>query len=322
MLKKEEVKSILLIGISGGLAQITAKVLEKTYPHAIVTGIDSRKVDPAIPIKNLVTKSLKYTRGNFEQLFRNHSFDVVLQLGRTSYASQHDHINIAKKLDLNLMGTTAILDLCLKFQVKKFVLLSSYHIYGALADNPVFFNEESPIKASHRYEELRDVVETDQVATTWLWKNQNSIRACVLRTCNIIGPQIRNVICNYLRSPYSPVPIDYNPMFQFIHEYDMANVIQRAITELPSGVYNVAPDDYLSIGNAKKLVGANGIPSSIFAIDLLAYFLKHINHSVPYYFLDYLKFSCLLDNNLIKKHLGEDFLKFNTQDALNLLKNA
>ena len=46
--------------------------------------------------------------------------------------------NIRKRLNLNIMGTNRILDLSLKFKIKKVIVLSTFHVYGALPDNPTF----------------------------------------------------------------------------------------------------------------------------------------------------------------------------------------
>ncbi len=48
--------------------------------------------------------------------------------------------------------------------------------------------------------------------------------------------------------------------------------------------------------------------------------LKKINMEVPDYLLDYLKFSCLISNSELKKHLGANFLRFSINEALELIK--
>jgi UDP-glucose 4-epimerase len=48
--------------------------------------------------------------------------------------------------------------------------------------------------------------------------------------------------------------------------------------------------------------------------------LKKFNINVPDYLLEYLKFSCLISNHELQKHLGEDFLRFNIKETLELIK--
>ncbi len=310
---------ILIIGIAGGLAQITARVLLQNNPHWDIVGIDSRDVTQDVHIKGLTTLKMKYSRGNFEKLFREHEFDVVYHLARLSHSSMAQ-ADLRKRLELSVMGTNRILDLSLRFGVKKLVVLSTFHVYGALADNSIFLKEDSPLRASMKHAALRDVVEMDQICTNWMWKYQDKMSTVVLRPCNIIGSQISNTMSRYLTSSMAIRPIDYNPVFQFIHEFDMATVLARAATELPTGLYNVATDDFISLKDALDIVGSKGIPFPISVAAPLNNLLKKANLDIPEYLIDYLKNSCLINNSQLKSHLGEKFYRFRIEQALNLLK--
>lgn len=315
----QDKKKILFIGIAGGLAQMTARLILTEHPDWEIVGIDSRDVSKVPKFENLTAIELKYSRGNFENLFRIHHFDVVYHLGRISHSS-NTHNVLAKRIDLSVMGTNRILDLCERSHVKKVIILSTFHVYGALPDNSIFLNEESPLKASIRHPELRDVVEMDQICTNWMWKNQNSISTVVLRPCNIIGTQIHNSMTRFLSGPIALSPMDYNPYFQFIHEFDMANILFRAMDALPTGTYNVAGNDFISLREALKVVGTRGIPFPIILAGGLNQALRKLNIDVPDYLLDYLKFSCLISNSELKKHLGQNFLRFSIKEALELIK--
>lgn len=311
-------KKILIIGISGGLAQITSRVILGNQPDVEIYGIDNR-TPPEVSIKGLTCIKMKYSRGNFEKLFREHEFDVVYHLGRMSHSTIGSN-DLSKRLELSVMGTNRILDLSLRFNVKKLIILSTFHVYGALADNSIFLNEEDPLRASMKHSELRDVVEMDQICTNWMWKYQDTMDTIVLRPCNIIGSQISNTMSKYLTNSLAIRPIDYNPVFQFIHEFDMATVLARACTDLPTGIYNVATDDFISLNEALDIVGSKGIPFPISVAAPLNQLLKKVNLDIPTYLIDYLKNSCLISNSSLKKHLGEDFYRFKIDQALNLLK--
>ena len=199
--------------MAGGLAQVTAYQLSKQFPKAKILGVDSRKIIHQYKFSEQVqTKRIRYSRGNFEGIFRHHQFDVVLHLGRMSHGTFNQKNKITKRLDLNVTSTKTILDLSLKFNCKKVVVLSTYHVYGAYSDNPVFIQEDNPLRASIKYPELRDVVELDQISSNWIWKNQQRIQGILFRPCNIIGSKVKNVMTQYLKNSLSPLPIDYNPM--------------------------------------------------------------------------------------------------------------
>ena len=311
--------NILIIGIAGGLAQMTARLILTENPEWEIIGIDSRDISKVPPLKGLTVVQLKYSRGNFENLFRSHDFETVYHLGRISHSS-NTHNVLAKRIELSVMGTNRILELCERSGVKKVIILSTFHVYGALPDNSIFLTEEAPLRASLRHPELRDVVEMDQICTNWMWKNQNTISTVVLRPCNIIGTQIQNAMTRFLAGPVALSPADYNPFFQFIHEFDMAQILYKVLNDVPTGTYNVAGSDFISFREALDVVGTKGIPFPMVLAGGLNSVLKKINIDVPDYLLDYLKFSCLISNHELKKHLGPNFLRFSIKEALEMIK--
>lgn len=311
-------RNVLIIGIAGGLAQILSKIILKNHPSWNVYGVDARDTSHLPKLKGLTSKKIKYSRGNFENLFRENKFDYVFHLARLSHSETQTQ-NLSERLELSVMGTNRILDLSLRFNVEKIIILSTFHVYGALNDNSIFLKEDSPLKASIKYAELRDVVEMDQIATNWMWKYQNEVSSVVLRPCNIIGEQISNTMTRFLKSKIALKPIDYNPVFQFIHEFDMASVLFQSIESLPTGTYNVATDQFISLREALDLVGSKGIPFPISVASKINQILKITNFSYPEYLVDYLKFSCLIDNSQLKEHLGDDFARFSIEESLKLI---
>jgi UDP-glucose 4-epimerase len=312
-------KKILIIGIAGGLAQMTARLILTEHPDWEIIGIDSRNISSVPLLKGLTPINLKYSRGNFENLFRTHNFDVVYHLGRISHSSNEQNV-LAKRIDLSVMGTNRILELCERSGVKKVIILSTFHVYGALSDNSIFLGEDAPLRASIRHPELRDVIEMDQICTNWMWKNQKSISTVVLRPCNIIGTQIQNAMTRFLSGPIALSPMDYNPFFQFIHEFDMAHILYKSLDAVPTGTYNVAGNDFISLREALHVVGTKSIPFPMILAGGMNEMLKKLSINVPDYLLDYLKFSCLISNNELKKHLGPNFLRFSIKEALELIK--
>ena len=119
----------LILGISGGLAQITAKVLRRENPNLRIIGVDNRPISKLPAINGVVYKKLRYSRNDFERLFRSYKFDYVYHLGRMTHAKSNPRASLAQRLDLNVMGTNRILELSLEYKVKKLVMLSTWPVY-------------------------------------------------------------------------------------------------------------------------------------------------------------------------------------------------
>jgi UDP-glucose 4-epimerase len=317
---EKNTKNILIIGINGGLAQQTAKLLLQQNSQLHIMGIDSRPIKDSINDSRVTFKQMKYSRNEFENLFRNFSFDSVIHLARVTHSSKSAH-QIEKRLEVNLMGTKMILDLCFRNRVKKIVILSTFHVYGALGDNPIFLEENAALRASIAYPELRDVVEMDQICTSWMWEHSNECQTIILRPCNIIGPNIQNAMTKFLLNSLAIDPLDYNPMMQFLHEYDMARILAYAIEKIPGGVYNVAPSDHISLKQSVKILhGEHSMSLPLSLLGLLNKGLNVVGLGVAPYLLDYLKYSCLISNQSLSKHLPKKFWHYNSKTAIESLK--
>jgi len=120
------VAAILITGFAGGLAQRTARLLLEKGRE--VVGVDYR---PAPPLPGVTLYRASYNKTAIEDVFRRHSVESVLHLGRVGNLSEA----MEKRFELNVVGTQKIMNLCLAHGVKSLVVLSTFHIYGAHPKN-------------------------------------------------------------------------------------------------------------------------------------------------------------------------------------------
>jgi UDP-glucose 4-epimerase len=320
--KTQGKKKVLVIGVAGGLAQITIKKLTHSHPHWKILGIDSRPVTDQFHNLQVELRTIRYTLGQFETIFRDFRPDIVLHLGRISQAGNQSAKLLQERLELNVMGTKIILDLCKKHEVKQVLLLSSFLVYGARNDNPLYVDENSPLRASLDHPDLRDVVEMDQMGSSWMWQHINTVNTIILRPCSIIGPHIMNAVTKLLLSKHPWKPVDFAPMYQFIHQTDMAQaIIKSIVTPLPSGIYNVAPSGHVALSNAIEMLhGKEAIPFPISVLGLINHGLNYFRMGVPDYLIEYLKFSCLINTEQFYKFSGGQFFRYDSEGAVNALK--
>jgi UDP-glucose 4-epimerase len=317
-----EQKKILIIGAAGGLAQIVIKKLLRSHPQVKILGIDSRPVNQSIKNLQLQLRTIRYTLGQFESIFRDFRPDTVLHLGRITQAGSQSAKLLQQRLELNVMGTKIVLDLCKRHEVKQVLLLSSFLVYGARNDNPLFLDENAPLRASLDHPDLRDVVEMDQMGSSWMWQHINQVNTIILRPCSIIGPHIMNAVTKLIMSKHPWRPIDYAPMYQFIYQNDMGLAIIKAISDpFPSGIYNVAPSGQISITDALEILHpGKTFPFPVTLLEFVNKGLHYFRAGVPDYLIDYLKFSCLVDTKAFDALVPKNFFRCDSTKALYALK--
>jgi nucleoside-diphosphate-sugar epimerase len=178
--------------------------------------------------------------------------------------------------------------------------------------------EDAPLRASRIYPELRDVVEMDQRAETWLHCYEDKIHTTILRTSGVIGEELNNGITTFLTSNLSFYPIDFNPSLQFVYQSDLVNCICSSIEQNLHGVFNITGPGFLSAKEAVTTVNPKAYPVPITALQFLNKTLnKTFIKGVSPYLIDYFKYSCLISNKAWEQRFGEDYFEY---DALSALK--
>ncbi|MBW2463041.1 MAG: hypothetical protein JRH11_15425 [Deltaproteobacteria bacterium] len=131
-----------------------------------------------------------------------------------------------------------VLDAAVSTGVSKVVFMSRHTVYGALPDQAQFLTEEHPPSAGRTFPEISDLVAADLYACGMMWRHPES-EVVVLRPVNILGSSARTLLSRYLMRPRIFTVTGYNPMYQVIHEDDLALAIQHALAPGVRGVFNV-----------------------------------------------------------------------------------
>lgn len=279
-------KTILITGISGSLAHLCAeRLLEEGHD---VVGVDYRRRRPGM------RRTIQFYRANYNKriiadVFKRHRPDVVLHLGRVGNLKTHAN----KRFDLNVVGSAKIMGLCSQYQVKRVVVLSTFHIYGAHPANHIPIFEDEPLRAAHTFPQLADAVQLDNQALTFAYRYRQ-LNTAIIRPTNIVGPNISNAISSYLRQKTQAYLLGYSPMWQFIHEFDMVDALLRCLNSDAVGVFNLSGAGEMPLIEALRLTGSRLVPVPN-AVASMA--LKVTGRwSIPEYFLDFMKYPCIISD--------------------------
>ena len=293
--EKERRQHILITGAAGALAQ---RVIERLREHCDIVAVDFR--EQVYLGDDIPSYCLDLNQRSFEDLFRRYSFDGVIHMGRI----QSSQLTRMRRYNANVLGTQRLLDLSHKYGISRVVVLSTFHVYGAVAYNPALIDEEAPLKSAGLSADLIDSVELENLATIYLWRYPD-LNITILRPCNIVGPGVRNTISTLLASKRAPVMAGFSPMMQFIHIDDMADAVVLAYNKTQRGIFNVAPEDWVAYQHALKLCGCRTVPIPSIPPALPKMILNTLKlRSFPSYLMAFFKYPVVIDGRTFAREFN------------------
>lgn len=284
---------ILVTGAAGALAQhVIADLIERGYQPV---GVEFRGVQHEYP--DTVDYVVDFNQRPFEDVFREHDFVGIAHLGRIRFTQS----TRGRRYSANVVGTARLLRLARKYGVEKVLALSTFHVYGADARNPSLIDEEYPMRAANLMPEIVDAVELENLFNIHLYKHPE-LNIVILRPCNIAGPGIKNEISRMLAQPIAPCLIGFSPLMQFIHVADMSSAVVAAFEQNSPGVYNVAPDDYVTYQDALQFAGCRRLFLPSVPPSLARRAVGALGHwAPPDYLINFFKYSVIIDGSLFAR---------------------
>ncbi len=286
---------VAITGISGNLGKALAKLL---HTETRVVGIDRRPF-PEKP-KDVEHEQLDVRKKKVEDVFRRRRPEALIHLG-----IMHDpRIPFSEVHSFNIIGTQKVLELCVRYQVKKVVVLSSANVYGPSPNNPNFLPEETPLMAADRFSGVRDLIELDMYAQSFVWKHPE-VETVILRPVNIVGPTVRNAPSNYLRLERPFTVLGFDPMVQLIHEEDVCRALALALKPGLRGIYNIAGPGEVPLSAVLRELGRKPRPVPHFLVRPLVRRLFDARlTSFPPGEVDHIQYLCAVDGSRAARDLG------------------
>jgi UDP-glucose 4-epimerase len=205
-----------------------------------------------------------------------------------------------KRFDLNVLGSRKVMDLCLKYGVKRILVLSTFHIYGAHPYNHIPIHEDEPLRAGQTFPQLADAVQLDNQSLTWIYQHR-AVRTVMLRPCNVVGRHLQNAMTKFLRQKTVPYVVGFNPMIQFIQEMDLRDAIVAAALGDEIGVFNVCGTGAIPYRHALEIVGARQVPVTETLAGTYMRVASLFGPGFPTYMLDFFKYPCIIADERFRK---------------------
>lgn len=275
----------------GWLAQRLAEAGRK------VLAIDSRA--PIVPLFNVDFAEIDLQNPLLPDLFETKRVGKVLHLD-----FQWDKQGNPRSHEHNVTGAQRLLEAAVAANVRQVILKSSILAYGPRSDNPAFIKESHSVRGGKAGYARQQAEVEEQVR---LLREQPHIPILtVLRFAFIVGPQAPTVMNDLLKLWAAPTLLGFDPLFQLVHEDDVAAAVEHAVEREYDGAVNIAAQPPLPLARLMHVAGIMPIP----LIHPLAYATarvprvsKGLDQAQPLDW-DYLRYSVVGDTTRMVEEFG------------------
>jgi UDP-glucose 4-epimerase len=242
---------VLVTGAAGRFGRLIAARLAEAGHQ--VFGLDTRATSEQNDGVTMFHADLR--KRNAEDVFRAHRPEAMIHLATTSHLSSAE----SGPHRIGLAATKAAVDYCDHYGVEQAIFVGRHTYYGAFADAPLYHGEDDPPVASEEFPELADLVAADLFAGSTLWRYPK-IQTTVMRLCYTLGPTQHGTLAEFLRGPKVPTVLGFDPLFQFMHEFDAVRAVQAALEARLRGVFNIAGPGPLPLSTIIAETGRDSVP--------------------------------------------------------------
>lgn len=256
-------RRIMVTGGCGFIGSNFIRHLLGTDPSLAIVNVD--KLTYAGNPENLadIESSPRYAfcRGDIcdreyvERLLAGNKFDAVVNFAAESHVDR-SILDSGPFIRTNIVGTQTLLDACRRFEVPRFVQISTDEVYGSLGEEG-FFTEETPLAPNSPYSASKAAADLLVRA----YHETYGFPAVVTRCSNNYGPYqfpeklIPLFISNALQGEQLPVYGTGGNVRDWIHVLDHCRGIEAALRNgRPGEVYNFGGRTEMTNLNLTKLL--------------------------------------------------------------------
>jgi nucleoside-diphosphate-sugar epimerase len=205
-------------------------------------------------------------------------------------------------LAINVHGTRNFLEAAAKAGVKRLVHVSSAAVYGAHTGNHVPLTEDAPLRANPDFSWAYQHQLAEELVQEWAG-NHPEVAVTILRPVTTLGPGVDTFVSRHFEQPVMPVVRGSEPPVQFLHVDDLASAINLAVTQDLPGVFNVAPDGWVTARELAHMLGKRTVtvPEAV-AFSAARTLWSHHVLGAPAGALHYLMYPWVLSSDRLHEH--------------------
>lgn len=245
---------VLITGGAGFIgSHIVEKLLENNYNVIIIDNLSSGSIENIPNSDTLKLYQLNIEKDDLELVFQKETPDYVIHLAAqtsVNFSISHPYYDA----NMNVMASIKLLELCKKYNIKKFITASSAAIYG----NPKYL----PIDENHPTEPMSQYGLSKLTMEKYI--KLSGIPYIIFRFSNAYGPRQKSskesgvvAIFNNAMKNNEPINIygDGEQIRDFIYVEDIANICIKAInSNVGNEIINFSTNKGVSLNQLFKVM--------------------------------------------------------------------
>ncbi len=245
---------VLITGGAGFIgSHIVEKLLENNYNVIIIDNLSSGSIENIPNSDTLKLYQLNIEKDDLELVFQKETPDYVIHLAAqtsVNFSISHPYYDA----NMNVMASIKLLELCKKYNIRKFITASSAAIYG----NPKYL----PIDENHPTEPMSQYGLSKLTMEKYI--KLSGIPYIIFRFSNAYGPRQKSskesgvvAIFNNAMKNNEPINIygDGEQIRDFIYVEDIANICIKAINlNVENEIINFSTNKGVSLNQLFKVM--------------------------------------------------------------------
>lgn len=291
-------KNVVITGVSGYLGTLLLKRIAQEAEVERIIGMDIKEPSFQSPKFTFIKHDV---RQPFENIFAENKIDTAIHFAFIVVPIHDEH----RAHEINIEGSKNFLKASAQAKVQQVFYMGSYTAYGAWADNPKVFSEDTPLRPNPDYPYPCDKAEVDHMFQKFASEHPE-IKVTIGRTAAVTGPGGAACGLTVMFLPIMVKAMGADSTWQFIHEDDLVEIVTLLAKQRRAGIYNFTAEGALKYTDIIKLVGkpAIALPSWLLYWGIKISWRLHLQSKAQAGALNMLKYSTLMNGEKLIKETG------------------